>query len=198
MNTNPLGLVPPDQGLLGLKHKEYFIDRSPELIARMGLQVRLFSREKFPFDRFVETPALQFELLGNASRGWESITIGNWLDGNVPTGAHSKLMRLAEKPDGTSMPLCLWAIDVALGLRMGDGDTVSLPPKPNPGRRLIILTQGRFSQGGDEEYSSHIVFRENGIGGYEPMVMNRYTDIIMYQSPFWDVVALCVPRSSVQ
>lgn len=198
MNTNPLGLVPPDQGLLDLKQDEYFIDRNPDLIARLGLQAQLVSREKFPFERFVEPPALQFELLGTAHCGWEGITIGEWLDGEVATGAYSKLMKLAEKPDGTLMPLCLWAADIALGIHMGDGDAVSLPPKPNPDRRLIILTQGKFSQGPGEGYSSHVVFRENGVGGYESMIMNRYQTVMMYLSPFWDVVALCAPRSSVR
>jgi len=198
MNTNPLGLVPDGQGLLGLKHEEHFIDRDPELITRIGLPVVLASREKFPFERFVTPPALHFELLGTARGGWETMTIGEWTDGNVPTGAYSKLMKLAEDPDGLSMPLCLWATDIALSARMVYGNTATLPAKPNPDRRLIILTQGRFSQGTGEGYNSHVVFRENGVGGYEPMIMNRYQTVMMYLSPFWGVVALCAPSTSVE
>ncbi len=175
-----------DQLTLGLHFDNFLLERSDGLLRTVGLRVSLAPHE-FGFNFISAPPDLSFVSLDKSNA--------------LQISASLAQERLAD-PDHVRRqevtPLCLWAIDSVLGYRIQSVGQVSLPERPNPGKKLMILTQGKFTDnGGSEgsEYAQNVFLKERDDGGFDVCTISKYDVFMLYRKPTWDLVALCAPSS---
>lgn len=108
-----------------------------------------------------------------------------------PFIAHQRLLECCHQELN---PLCIWGIDALLAVC--PDVLFNLPERPNPERKIIIMTQGLFCTGKYTDYSSHICLKERDDGRFDPVVTSKHSDLMLYDDPKYDVVAMCIPASS--
>lgn len=164
---------------LKLQFERWPLSRDDRLLQMFDLQFSLSEENDFSFDVITAPPKLTFVSLV----GTEEIQINSAI-------AHEKILELENS--GKVTPLCIWAIDNILGQQINP----VLPERPNPKKRLMILTVGKFTNGnGANNLGSHYIYlKEMENGGFSVCSMNYYNTFLLYPSPGWDLVALCAPK----
>lgn len=158
------------------------LERDSRLLKMVGLNIQpsVEPVHSYGFDEISENPEICFCSIAEQSMRCISIS---------PFVAHQRLLdfRFSELN-----PLCIWGIDALMAVYP---DTLlHLPERPNPERKIIIVTQGLFAKDGD--YCSHVCLKERADGRFDPIVANKHSDFLLYQDPKYDVVAMCIPTSS--
>lgn len=169
------------QTLLGLQFERWPICRSNHLLELMKIKATI-SERIFPFNQIVIPSQLKFEpillekedIQINAEVAYEKLE-------NIVTG-------------GKVVPLCLWSIDAIFGHQTKNGNGITLPERPTPGRKLIILTQGIFNESvKNAECYIHLTETENG---FEICTSHRNHTFLLYLKPCYDLVTLCLPAAA--
>ena len=171
------------QSSLDLQFENWPICRNSQLLEMMKIKGITMDDATFPFDQ-INLPARP---------SFQNIMLYNQ-DIQINVGvAHERLMTTANA--GIHMPLCIWSIDALFGHQTKNGGGPTLPERPAPGRKLIILTQGMFCQSSDINSNRYICLRETDNGfQIEPVGTNN--TFLLYQNPGYDLVSLCVPREA--